>query len=174
MGFLKNFTLSYFLLSFVSSSLMAYEYESLYRDNTASYISKITKSIAKQYEASKNIALLQKKSIIITPSVDSSDRKTTLPITQRIDENLIYEMAQAGFHIVDYKSLNFLENLKRDAEYILVSTFTNYKHEMVINSRIIDKKTGLVYATAQVQVPRRVLKDVDKLYNKNSWFSPTE
>ncbi len=174
MALLKNFILFCFALSFVSSEVMGYEYESLYRDNTASYINKITTSLAQQYAVSKNSTLLKEKNIIIMATVESSDRKTTLPITQRIDENLIYEMAQAGFHIVDDKTMHALGVAKIDAEYILVSTFTNYKSEMVINSRIIEKQTGLVYATAQIQVPRKVLKNVEKLYNKNSWFIPKE
>ncbi len=174
MDFLKNFTLFCFLLSFVSSEVLGYEYESLYRDNTASYINKITTSLAQQYAASKNSTLLKEKSIIIMPTVESNDREATLPITQRIDENLIYEMTQEGFHIVDTKTMDRLGIKEIKAEYILVSTYTNYKYEMVINSRIIEKKTGLVYATAQIQVPRKVLKDVEKLYNKNSWFTPKE
>lgn len=171
---IKNLILFAFIVVFFSVALNAQECESLYRDNTASYINQLTKSIAKQYVNAKNSTHLKEKNILIMATYESGDMNKSLPITQRIDENLMYEMAQNGFKIVDSNTMKYLNLPEVEIAYILVSTYTNYKYEMVINSRIIDKKTGVIQASAQVQVPRKVLKDVEKLYNKNSWFTPKE
>jgi len=171
---IKILILLVWVLSFLSAELLGQESESLYRDNTASYIRQVTKSIAKQYVSAKNSAILKEKNMLIMATYESGDINKSLPITQRIDENLMYEMAQNGFKIIDSNTMKHLNLQEGNVSYILVSTYTNYKYEMVINSRIIDKKTGVVQASAQVQVPRKVLKDVEKLYNKNSWFAPQE
>jgi TolB-like protein len=157
-----------------TSSLFAYDAQALYRDNAAAYINKISKSISTQYLSSKNAATIKEKTILLTPMVDINDCNTSMPITKRIDENIIYEMSQNGFLMIDTKAMSILGVKNLESDYILVSSYTKYRYEMVINSRIVDKKTGIVCASAQVKVPRRVLKDVDKLYNKNSWFTPQE
>jgi TolB-like protein len=162
-----------FLFSFISV-LYAYDAQTLYRDNTAAYITKVSRSIASQLDSSKNASEIKKYTITITPMVQSSDFKTSLPITNRIDENLIYELSQKGFLMIDANAMKILGASAIESKYILVSSYTNYKYEMVINSRIVERKTGLVCASAQVSVPRKTLKAVDKLYNKNSWFTPQE
>ena len=162
------------IVFFLHISLNAYDSDALYRDNTASYISKITKSIVKQFQVSDNASKIQKGTLIITPMVNINDYKETLPITNRIDENLMYELSRSDFNVIDTRAMKTLGVQDISSEYIVVSSFTNYKYEMVINSRIVNKRTGVICASAQIQVPRKVLKDVDKLYNKNTWFSSQE
>jgi hypothetical protein len=154
------------------SSLNAYEQEMFYRDNAASYIAQITKSIVKQFNHSPYIATLKKESLAALPMTDINQVKSTLPITKRIDESLLYELSYQNFKVIDLESVKRLGIKKSLNHYVLVSNFIKYKHEIVIYSKIIDKDTALVYAVAQVQVPRKILKDIDKLYNENSWFSP--
>ena len=151
--------------------LYAYNQESLYRDNTASYVNKITKSIVKQFLNSNNASKIQNGTILIVPMVDIHDLKTMLPITKRIDENVMYEMSDNAFHVIDISAMKIMGTKEIVSEYLYISTFTNYKYEMVINARIVNKQTKVICASAQVVVPRKVLKDVEKLYNKDMWFS---
>ena len=169
--------MKYFLLSTIillNISLHAYDVDTLYRDNTASYISKITKDIVKQFKNSNNASSIEKGTIVVTPMVNINDFKETLPITNRIDENLIYELSINAFKVIDTRAMNTLGVREIPYDYLVISNFTNYRYEMVINSRIVDKKTGVVCASAQVQVPKKILKSVNKLYNKNSWFQGQE
>ncbi len=164
----------FLLMIFNLSTLFAFDTNSFYRDNTAAYIQKITHNLVEQYTKSQQLTTLQEGTILLYATRSSHDYNSTLPITQHIDENLIYEMNQCGFKVVDTKALDLLKIPKTKTKYALFSTYTNYKHEMVINSRIIKKEDGVVIATAQVRVPRRVLRDVEKLYDKDGWFNKQE
>jgi len=158
----------------LSMPLFSYEKELVFRDNAASYISQVTRSITAQFIQSDNYKLIKDKSIIITPMVSSEEYKITLPITRRIDENLAYEMSKKGFVIVDTNAMKILGVKDINATYIVVSSFTKYRYEMVINSRVVDVKNGKILGVAQVKVPRKILKEVERLYKKNSWFSETK
>lgn len=166
----KIFFVLFVMTIFGISSIFGYEGESKYVHNTATYIDKITKSIAKQLRNNKNFNSIKEKTIIIAHLVDIKDFKSILSITKRVDENLIYAMTKEGFKIIDRTSLKILGLKNITADCVLVSSFIRYKYEMVINSRIIDKKSGLVLSVAQVKVAKKVLKEVNRLYNKNRWF----
>jgi len=162
------------------------------RVNVAGYVNRIASSIAEQLGQNKDFDNLQETPIAIMSIVDMNDFKKTSPIAKRISENLIHEMHVRGYKVVDYKAMSQIEidqngdyvfsraikDLKnqRVITYALSGTFTNYKDGMAINCRIIDIKTSLVLSTAQVFVPRKVLKSINKMYNKNTWFSssPTQ
>ncbi len=155
--------------------------------NVAGYVNIIASSIAEQLSQNKDFGNLQETPIAILSIVDMNDFKKTSPITKRISENLIHEMHVRGYKVVDYKAMSQIEidkngdylfsraikDLKnqRTITYALSGTYANYKDGMAINCRIIDIKTSLVLSTAQVFVPRKVLKSIDKMYTKNSWFT---
>ena len=181
----------------LTSSLTAgdFKYENnahLYKDNVgkinvAGYINRVTSSIAEQLGQNKDFEDIKETPIAIMSIVDMNDFKKTSPIAKRISENLIHEMHVRGYKVVDYKAMSKIEidnngeyvfsraikDLKnqRLISYALSGTYTNYRDGMAINCRIIDIKTSVVLSTAQVFVPKKVLKSVNKLYNKNTWFS---
>ena len=158
--------------------------------NVAGYVNRIASSIAEQLGQNKDFANLQETPIAILSIVDMNDFKKTSPIAKRISENLIHEMHVRGYKVVDYKAMSQIEidqngdyvfsraikDLKnqRMITYALSGTYANYKDGMAINCRIIDIKTSLVLSTAQVFVPRKVLKSIDKMYKKNSWFTHSQ
>jgi len=143
----------------------------VFRDNTASYLKQVSRSLAKEFAQSKNANIIQKHTVTIVESKGSDTLQRHSPLVERIDENLLYEMNQSGFRIIDRKSMkNFGKTIESD--YFLVSTYTNYKYEMVINSRIVDSKSGIIQASAQITVPRKIVRNVDKLYKRDTWFTP--
>jgi len=160
------------------------------RVNVAGYVNIIASSIAQQLGQNKDFENLQETPIAIMSIVDMNDFKKTSPIAKRISENLIHEMHVRGYKVVDYKTMSQIEidqngdyvfsraikDLKnqRVITYALSGTFANYRDGMAINCRIIDIKSSLVLSTAQVFVPRKVLKSINKIYNKNTWFSNTQ
>jgi hypothetical protein len=78
-----------------------------------------------------------------------------------IDENGDYLFSRA---IKDLKN-------QRMINYALSGTYTTYKDGIAINCRIIDIKTSVVLSTAQAFVPTMVLKSLEKLETKNTWYS---
>lgn len=157
------------------------------RVNVAGYVNRIASSIAEQLGQNKNFDNFEETPIAIMSIVDMNDFKKTSPIAKRISENLIHEMHVRGYKVVDYKAMCKIEIDKngdyvfsraikdlqnqRTIVYALSGTYTNYKDGMAINIRIIDIKTSIVLSTAQVFVPKKVLKSINKMYTKNTWFA---
>lgn len=157
------------------------------RVNVAGYVNIIASSIAEQLGQNKNFDNFEDTPIAIMSIVDMNNFKKTSPIAKRISENLIHEMHVRGYKVIDYKAMCTIEIDKngdylfsraikdlqnqRTITYALSGTYTNYKDGMAVNIRIIDIKSSIVLSTAQVFVPKKVLKSVNKIYTKSTWFS---
>jgi len=171
------------------SNVKAYK-DNVGKVNVAGYVNRITSSIAEQLGQNKNFNNSEKTPIAIMSIVDMNDFKKTTHVAKRISENLIHELHVRGYKVVDYKAMSKVEiddngdyvfsraikDLKnqRTIVFALSGTYTNYKDGMAINVRIIDIKTSIVLSTAQVFVPKKVLKSIDKLYTDSTWFSSKE
>ena len=194
--FTKSFILLIFLASLVYSGDFSYQNnvktynDNVGRVNVAGYVNRIASSIAEQLGQNKNFDNIEDTPIAIMSIVDMNDFKKTSPIAKRISENLIHEMHVRGYKVIDYKAMCKIEIDKngdyvfsraiadlqnqRTIVYALSGTYTNYKDGMAINIRIIDIKTSVVLSTAQVFVPKKVLKSINRMYTKNTWFSSSK
>ncbi|MFT7005036.1 MAG: TolB-like protein [Sulfurimonas sp.] len=155
--------------------------------NVAGYMNRLSSSIAEQLSQNKDFQDVKNTPIAIMSIVDMNNFKKTCPVSKRISENLIHEMHVRGYKVVDYKAMSQIEidsngdyvfsraikDLKnqRNIVYALSGTYTKYRDGMAINCRIIDIKTSIVLSTAQVFVPKKVLRSIDKLSNNSSWFA---
>jgi TolB-like protein len=144
-----------------------------YNKAVSLYVNKISIKIAKELYENSTQKKIKNISMSILPIVNLYDNNKTTLATQKIDENLIHEMFIRGYKIVDNKTLNKINanHAKRTSACVLYSTYTNYKRGMLINSRIIDTNSSIVYSSAQVFVNKKELKSINKLYNKYGWFS---
>ena len=185
--------LSLFITSLVYGGDFSYQSKvKTYQDNVgkvnvAGYVNRIASSIAEQLGQNKNFDNFENTPIAIMSIVDMNDFKKTTPVAKRISENLIHELHVRGYKVVDYKAMSQIEidtngdyvfsraikdlQNQRTIVYALSGTYTNYKDGMAVNVRVLDIKTSIVLSTAQVFVPKKVLKSIDKLYTKNTWFS---
>jgi len=155
-----------FILFF--SSLFGGEQQNI--NTTALYINKITKSISNQLKKNKKFDI-KSTTIVFQPIVNMSDNRSRTIVTQKIDENLLYSMSLEGFQVLDRKSFHKLHNKEIFSETILIATFTKYKDGIVINARIIDRQTALILSVAQVNVPKKVIRDIQRVYKKDGWFN---
>jgi len=156
------------------------------RVNAAGYINRLASSIADQLAQNKDFDNLQETPIAILSIVNMENFKQTTPIAKRISENLIHEMHVRNYKIVDYKAMSQIEidangdylfsraiedlQNQRIISYALSGTFANYKDGMAINCRIIDIQTSLVLSTAQIFIPKKVMKGMRGKKTKSSWF----
>ena len=185
--------LSLFITSLVYGGDFSYQSKvKTYQDNVgkvnvAGYVNRIASSISEQLGQNKNFDNFENTPIAIMSIVDMNDFKRTTPVAKRISENLIHELHVRGYKVVDYKAMSQIEidtngdyvfsraikdlQNQRTIVYALSGTYTNYKDGMAVNVRVLDIKTSIVLSTAQVFVPKKVLKSIDKLYTKNTWFS---
>ncbi len=134
-----------------------------YKKAVATYVTVISQKIAKQFSA--NIAPYKKATLLLELQaiVNLYDPKKSSIATQKIAQNLLHALFVEGFKVLDGKS--------QKANCEMVATYINYKNGMLINARIVDKKTREIYTSAQVFVTRKELKSINKIYNKYSWFS---
>ena len=134
-----------------------------YKKAVFTYVSVISRKIAKQLD--DNIASDKKASlyVYIEPIVNLYEPKKASIATKKIDENLLHAMFIKGFKLISVKSP------KANSE--MIATYINYKSGMLINARIIDKKTKEIYTSAQIFVTKKELKSINKIYGKYSWFS---
>lgn len=190
---MKVLLLSLFITSLVYGGDFSYASKvKTYQDNVgkvnvAGYVNRIASSIAEQLGQNKNFDNFENTPIAIMSIVDMNDFKKTTPVARRISENLIHELHVRGYKVVDYKAMSQIEidtngdyvfsraikdlQNQRTIVYALSGTYTNYKDGMAVNVRVLDIKTSIVLSTAQVFVPKKVLKSIDKLYTKNTWFT---
>ena len=129
----------------------------------SSYVSVISKRIAAEFDKNMLAYKRAKLFIQIKPIVNLYDSKKSSIATQKITENLLHEMFVKGFKMLDANAKN--------ATCEMLGTYTNYKAGMLINARVVDKKSREVYTSAQVFVTKKELKSINKIYNKYSWFS---
>lgn len=89
------------------------------------------------------------------------------PVGERIAENLIYQLQQGRYNLVDYRavSLNTTEkpalsrqslsllNSRYRIYFVLTGTYARYPQGIVLNARVLDTTTRQVLASAQTHVP---------------------
>jgi len=161
-------------------------YNATMQNNVSKYYKDISHSIAIQLERSPNAPYIKTKTLAILSIVDIENFKNASDLGKRISENLIYEMQTYGYKVLDYKATNAitidnngeylfsraLKDLKkqRKVTYALSGTYTRYRDSLSINCRIIDITTSIVVATANLSIPKRILRKLEKKQKKNDWY----
>ena len=144
-----NFKTLFFVLALVLSS-------------HAQTLNNISENIAQQLYVNSDFRNISDIKLKILPIKNLHDNSLISIAGIKINENLINDLFVRGYKIV-----------KNDTKYdycVLISTFTNFKEGMLINSRIVDKKTSVVHSTAKVFISKKELKKINKIYHQYSWF----
>jgi TolB-like protein len=161
-------------------------YSDFSQNNVSKHLKDIAHHIAQQLNKSKNNEYIKTKTLAILSIVDIENLKKTSDLGKRISENLIYEMQTAGYKVLDYKATNSItidnngeylfsraiKDLKkqRRVTYALSGTYTRYRDSLSINCRIIDITTSIVVATANLSIPKSILRKIDKKQSNNNWY----
>jgi len=134
-----------------------------YKKAVVNYVSSVSKKIAQ--ELSKNMPIYKKSSLTvkIMPINNLYKPKKISIATKKISENLLDAMFHEGFKVVD--------DTKNRADAKMLGTYINYKQGMLINTRIVDTSSGIIYSSSQVFVSRKELRSINKIYDKYDWFS---
>lgn len=163
--------------------------ESLYnngREDASQYTEAIAKAIAIQLSNNKNSNIIKTKTLVILSIVDMNNFQKTSQLGKRISESLIHSMEMYGYKILDYKATDAIKidkngeylfsraikDLKKQRRitYALSGTYIRYPDSLSINCRIIDIKTSIVVSTAQISIPKNILRKIDrKSKETNPW-----
>jgi hypothetical protein len=157
------------LFLFLSLTCFAQESSPYLRDNTASYLDKVSQRIATEFVLSPHSGTIKNSRLEILSSPDN------IKIISLLNKHLLYAMTQEGFHVSNAKIRHSL-GLKSSSpsRFVLLSDTITYKHETILNFMIIQRKTGDVLAIARVAIPRRIILKVDHLLSQDSWFRETK
>ena len=164
-------------------------YDGEIQNNVSQYLKDISYRLAKQLDTNKDSDSIKTKTLAILSIVDFEDYKKTSNFAKRISENLIYEMQTFGYRVLDYKATNSIvidnkgeylfsraiKDLKqqRKVTYALSGTYTRYKDSLSINCRIINITTSIVVATANISIPRHIVRKIDRKKSNDGWFNKT-
>jgi TolB-like protein len=149
------------------------------------YIDKLSDDLVKNSfsnESASNMA--------VTSFVRLDDFKATSRISNILSENLVHKMQKRGFKIVDFKTMkNITVNPSGDfvfsrdisklhtdlsVEYVITGTYIEYRTGMVVNARIINLTDHIILSTAQIFIPRHIVKSIALDKNQIIDFSPNK
>lgn len=170
--------LALFLITGISGGLYAQdEMRNLYSsDRDAGAINKIVNALANQLTQNKNFENIQDPTIAVTSFVCLDNFKPTTRLSNILSEGLIHDMQVRGYKIIDFKTMDnikidskgdflFSRDIKKlrtalNIDYALTGTYVKYKSGTVVNARIINLKNHIILSTAQIFVPKQVMKRI--------------
>ncbi|NWF66762.1 MAG: hypothetical protein HXX81_04755 [Campylobacterales bacterium] len=179
----KVLTLSLISVSFLTAenypfnsyAVQPYYYNT--QTNSAGIINQVASSIADQLGQNKDFYNIKDTPIGITSFVNIEDFSQSTKFGNVLSENLIHEMQVRGFKIIDFKTMPdikidafgdyiFSRDVKKliknhKINYILSGTFTKYEDGLSINARLIELDSNTVMSSAQIFVPKSVVKSVN-------------
>ncbi len=154
----------------------------------AGVVNQLVSAIADQLTQNKDFKDIKHKTIAITSFVCLDNLKVTSRLSNIISENLLHEMQVRGYRVIDFKTMESIsvgkygdfifsrdtEKLRKSLEvdYVLTGTYTSYRNGVAINARIIDLKTHIILSTAQIFIPKRISKFLEKSQREIEDFTP--
>ncbi len=147
-------------------------------------------SLAKQLTQNKNFIDVKDSPIAITSFVSLDDLKSTTRLSNILSENLIHNMQIRGNKIIDYKTMDkikvashgdflFSRDISKlrtslNIDYVLTGTYTEYRKGTAINARVINLKTHVIVSSAQIFIPKSVVKNILRTKQKSVNFKPNK
>ena len=148
----------------------------------AGVINYVVSKLSDQLTNNKDFSEVNGSSIAITSFVSLEDFKATSRLSKILSENFIHEMQVRGYKVVDFKTMDkikvdekgdflFSRNIAKlrktlHIDYALTGTCVKYRKGTVVNARIIDLKTHIVLSSAQILIPRHIVKSIASVGNK--------
>lgn len=129
-------------------------------------MSEVVAQMAVQIDTGLAKNRVKKLPIAILPFKNLDAKATLAGLGERLSENLIFQMQQHGYNLVDYRAVSLNTTLKnplsRDnlssirnrfrIHYVLTGTYARHPDGLVINARVLDTTTRQIMATGQSHV----------------------
>lgn len=171
------------------TSLFGSDYRNINSNHSAAAtVNQLISALSNQLTQNKDFINIEESKIAITSFVCLDNFKSVSRLSNILSENLIHEMQVRGYKIIDFKTMNNIHidnkgdflfsrdisKLRTDLniDYALTGTYVKYKSGIVVNARIVDLKTHIVYSSAQIFIPKRVIKRIIPTGNHIPSFTP--
>jgi TolB-like protein len=159
-------------------------------DNDAGILNQLVSTLADQLTQNKDFGDIGKLIIAITSFVSVDNLKTTSRISNILSENLIHEMQVRGYKVIDFKTMDKIKidpkgdflfsrdistlQTSLNVDYALTGTYTEFKTGSVVNARMINLKTHIVFATAQIFIPKSLIRRISRAESGILDFMPNK
>ncbi|MEA3522099.1 MAG: FlgO family outer membrane protein [Campylobacterota bacterium] len=156
----------------------------------AGVVNQLVGAIADQLTQNKDFKDIKNKSLAVTSFVCLDNLKATSRLSNIVSENLLHEMQVRGYRVIDFKTMQSISvgkygdfifsrdttKLRQslDLNYILTGTYTSYRSGIAINARIIDLKTHVILSTAQIFIPKKISRFLEKSQREIEDFTPNK
>ncbi|CAH9065986.1 hypothetical protein PSECIP111951_03507 [Pseudoalteromonas holothuriae] len=111
-------------------------------------------------------------------------------LSQQIQESLLTQFTQLGYHIVEHRLENQLslldsadsmlsrniDNLRerQSIDFIVAGTLTQQQHAYIVNARLIDTQSGRVVSAATTEIPVNVMWSDEKIQQRDGLIYRSE
>jgi TolB-like protein len=180
-------------LLFLQINLLAqHEVENRYidiADNDAGIVNQLVSALADQLTQNKDFGAVNQFVIAVTSFVSVDSLKATSRMSNILSENLIHEMQVRGYKIIDFKTMDkikidsqgdflFSRDITRlqqtfNVDFALTGTYTEYKTGTAVNARIINLKNHIVFSSAQIFIPKALIRRITHENNKINFMPNT-
>lgn len=167
---MKNifFALAFCLLFITNQlSLHASTLESAKR--AAAYIDKAATLVAKQLSTNEKYYLKNKR-LYIAQSIDDERADESRDVTKRLNEALLYALTLEGFEVLNATTPESFQTQALQSKLILLSSVAHYKEGFVLTFRVVERESAVILSVAKVNIPRRVIREIRRVYLKDGWF----
>jgi TolB-like protein len=111
-------------------------------------------------------------------------------LSQQIQESLLTQFTQLGYHAVEHRlenQLTLLENAdsmlsrkldnlreRQNIDFVIAGTLTQQQHAYIVNARLIDMQSSRVVSAATTEIPINVMWSDEKVQQRDGAIYRTE
>ncbi|CAM3935908.1 FlgO family outer membrane protein [Pseudoalteromonas byunsanensis] len=111
-------------------------------------------------------------------------------LSQQIQESLLTQFTQLGYHTVEHRLENQLtllanadsmlsrnvDNLRerQDIDFVVTGTLTQQQHAYIVNARLIDMQSGRIVSAATTEIPINVMWSDEKVQQRDGLIYRSE
>ncbi|BBN81053.1 hypothetical protein PA25_10380 [Pseudoalteromonas sp. A25] len=111
-------------------------------------------------------------------------------LSQQIQESLLTQFTQLGYHTVEHRlenQLTLLDNAdnmlsrnianlreRQNLDFVVAGSLTQQQHAYIVNARLIDMRSGRVVSAATTEIPVNVMWSDEKVQQRDGLIYRTE
>lgn len=111
-------------------------------------------------------------------------------LSQQIQESLLTQFTQLGFHTIEYRLENTLNlqstadsvlsrdiktlRQRQNIDFVITGTLTRQQHAYIVNARLVNTKDQRVVSAASTEIPINVMWGAEKVQQRNGQLYRSE
>lgn len=155
------------------------------------YVSNLSAQLSHIKQPFKSTASIAISSFYLADAIDTElAQGQGHGLSQQIQESLITQFTQLGYHTLEYRlenQLNLSPNadavLSRDVnklaqrqniDFVITGTLTRQQHAYIVNARMVDLHTKQIVSAASTEIPINVMWGNEKIQQRGEYIYRSE